>query len=174
MNLKNLIRAALLLALAIVFQSLRLMIPIPPFLTTFLIGSLVNACLLLTVELIGPGPAVLIAIITPFIAYFQQMLPLPVFILPVALGNSLFVLVYYAVRRQKILVQIGLAAVVKCMVLYGSFVWLLSLLTLPPFFVHGILFVMSWPQLVTGLLGGFLTMLVRRRFPFKNEKNSGS
>lgn len=174
MNLKNLIRAALLLALAIVFQSLRLMIPLPPFFTTFLIGSLVNACLLLAVELIGPGPAVLIAIITPFIAYFQQMLPLPVFIVPVALGNSLFALVYYVARRRGDWVRIGSAALVKCVALYGSFVWLLSLLTLPPALVHGILFVMSWPQLVTGLLGGFLTILVRRRLPFKNEKNSGS
>lgn len=46
-------RGALLLALTLVFQSLRFLIPVPVFLSTFLIGTLVNMCLLVAVEEVG-------------------------------------------------------------------------------------------------------------------------
>lgn len=165
MNLRQLLYAALLLALALVFQSLRFFIPIPPVFTTFLIGSLVNACILLAVDRAGLLGAVLIAIITPVMAYIQQLLLLPLFILPVAVGNSLFALFYWMLRRQLIVVRLGIAAGGKCIALYGCFVWLFSLITLPEQAVKTILFVMSWPQFITGMLGGWLAIVVHKRLP---------
>jgi len=77
-------RTALLLALALLFQSIRLLIPIPPLLSTFLIGSLMNSCFLIAAEMAGAGPAIVLVSLVPIVAYFQQVLPLPIFIIPVA------------------------------------------------------------------------------------------
>lgn len=163
MDQRMLARAALLLALTIVLQSLRLIVPLPPFFTTFVIGSFVNACLLIAVETAGLGAALVIAAVAPIVAYLQQLLPLPVFILPVAAGNVVYVLLFRLGRGWSRAGAIGLSAVGKTALLYFSFVWLLTLINLPPRLAQGLLFVMSWPQLVTTLLGGVLATVVVRR-----------
>ena len=97
--MKNLTRTGLLLALTLVFQSLRFLIPLPPWMSTFLIGSLVNAALLVALQALGLRSALLIACVTPVVAWLQQLLPLLVFILPVALGNSLYIWLFSRLRR---------------------------------------------------------------------------
>lgn len=163
MTQRMLVRAALLLALTLVLQSLRLIIPLPPFFTTFIIGSLINACLLITLETAGLTAALLIAAVTPVVAYLQQLLPLPVFIPPVAAANILYVLLFRAGLTWGRASAIGLAAVGKTVFLYFTFAWLLTLINLPPRLATGLLFVMSWPQLVTAILGGVLATIVVRR-----------
>lgn len=156
-------RAALLLALTLVFQSLRLVIPLPPFFTTFIIGSLVNACLIVALETAGLAAALLIAAVTPVVAYLQQLLPLPVFIVPVAAANILYVLLFRAGLSWSRAGAIGLAAAGKTALLYFTFAWLLTQINFPPRLATGLLFVMSWPQLVTAVLGGMLATIVGRR-----------
>ncbi|MEN6413224.1 MAG: hypothetical protein ABFC84_10790 [Veillonellales bacterium] len=160
---KRLARTALLLALTLLFQSLRLLLPLPVFATTFIIGSLVNACLLVAVETTGLRGALLISLLAPCVAYFQQLLPLPVFILPVAIGNILYSRLFWLGGKWKSWQSVSLAALGKTLFLYVSFVWLLSFIAIPPKIAAGILFVMSWPQLVTTLAGGFLATIVSRR-----------
>ena len=155
-------RIALLIALALIFQSLRFVIPMPVFLSTFIIGSLVNAVLLVAVETVGVLGAVLIAVLTPTVAYFQQMLPLPVFILPVALGNIIYV-IFFKVIKGCSWQRITIAAAGKTGFLFISFKWMLGFVILNPKIVTGIMFVMSWPQFVTGIVGGFLAMAVTKR-----------
>jgi hypothetical protein len=159
----SLARAALLLALTLVFQSLRLVIPIPPFFSTFIIGSLVNACLLIAAETTGLAAAVTIAVITPVVAYLQGFLFLPVFILPVAAAHTLFVLVFRAGFARGRMIALVLAAVVKTACLFAAFTWLLSLISVPPKLAAGMMFVMGWPQLVTAGAGGILATIVTRR-----------
>lgn len=156
-------RTALLLALTLLFQSLRMIIPIPPLLSTFLIGALVNATLLVTLQAAGLLPAVFIACAAPLVAYLQQMLLLPVFIVPVAAGNIMYVGVFYLLASKNKAVVAGLAAVSKTAVLYFSFVWLLSWLNIPAKVANSLMFVMSWPQLATALLGAALALAVTRR-----------
>lgn len=50
---REVVRAALLLALLLVVQSLRFVVPLPPFVSMFAIGTLVNACLLISLEVAG-------------------------------------------------------------------------------------------------------------------------
>jgi hypothetical protein len=153
-----------MLALTIMFQSLRFVIPLPPLMSTFLIGTLINASLLIAVRAIGLNPALLIACVTPVVAWLQQLLPLPVFIVPVAIGNCLYVWLYYRLRRAgPEWAAIGSAAVGKAAFFYLAFSWLLSWLALPPVLSKGLLFVMSWPQLITGMAGGFVSLLAWRR-----------
>ena len=50
---KTLVRGAMLIALTVVLQSLRLFIPLPPMASMFFIGTLVNMMLAVTVRLAG-------------------------------------------------------------------------------------------------------------------------
>jgi hypothetical protein len=156
-NLRKLSRTALLLALTLVFQSLRFVVPIPPVGSTVLIGSLVNACLLVALQTVGLGSAFLIACVTPMAAYFQQLLPLPIFILPVAIGNCLYVWLFHRLWRiGPVWPAIGGASLGKAAFFYLAFSWILTFIKLPPPVTAGLLFVMSWPQLITGIVGGIL------------------
>lgn len=162
--MKNLTRTGLLLALTLVFQSLRFLIPLPPWMSTFLIGSLVNAALLVALQALGMRSALLIACVTPVVAWLQQLLPLPVFILPVAVGNSLYIWLFFRLRRAgPEWLAVGSAALGKAAFFFLAFRGLLSMLELPPALSAAILFVMGWPQLVTGLIGGFIAIYAWRR-----------
>ena len=171
---KRITRTALLLALAILCQSLRFFLPAPVFLSTFVIGTLVNACLLIALQTTGIGSALLIACITPVVAYFQQLLPIPVFILPVAIGNSLYIWLFQRLSHiGSVWPAIGGAALGKAAFFYLAFSWLLTLIQIPAPMAAAILFVMGWPQLITGIMGGVLARLVwqRLRLSIDDQQN---
>jgi hypothetical protein len=156
-------RTALLLALTLLFQSLRLFIPLPPFFSTWIIGTLVNACLLITLETTGFFSAAVIAVAAPAVAYLQQLLPLPIFILPVALANLLYVWLFRTALGWRRWQAIALAALGKTVFLYAAFAWLLSFIHIGAKLAAGLLFVMSWPQLATTVAGGVVATLIVKR-----------
>ncbi len=156
-------RAALLLALTVIFQSLRLIIPVPPFFTTFIIGSLVNACLLIALETAGFAAAVAIALVAPVVAYLQGLLFLPVFIPPVAAAHLLYVLIYKTLLARGRIAATLSATAAKTAVLFAAFTWLLTFINVPPKLAAGIMFAMSWPQVFTGIMGGVLATIVVKR-----------
>ncbi|KYZ76998.1 hypothetical protein AXX12_02315 [Anaerosporomusa subterranea] len=156
-------RTALLLAITLIFQSLRFFIPIPPLFSTFLVGSLVNATLLISLNAVGLLPTLFLAVIAPLVAYFQQLLLLPIFILPVAAGNMVYVGVFFLLSARGTMFAAATAASGKTLLLYLTFSWLLSWVSIPPKIASGLLFVMSWPQLVTALAGAALASIISRR-----------
>lgn len=156
-------RAGLLLALTLVFQSLRFIIPIPPFLSVFLIGSLVNTCLLVAEETVGMKYALIIACSAPIVAYFQQLLPLPIFIIPVVLGNVIYILVFSIGIKYKMWLGICAAAISKSVFMYAAFVWLFTMIAIPGQMSASLLFIMSWPQLITGVIGGIVSRVIKRK-----------
>ena len=156
-------RTALLLALTLLFQSLRLTIPLPVLMSTFLIGTLVNACLLIAAETIGLRAALFISVMAPVVAYMQQLLPLPIFILPVLAGNAVYVVLFLAIFRWRRWLAILTAGFGKTAVLYGFFSWMLTWIAVPGPMAAGLLFVMSWPQLGTAIAGGFLAGVIVQR-----------
>jgi hypothetical protein len=164
-NNRIITRTALLLALTLLFQSLRLFIPIPPFLSSFIIGSLVNACLLVAAEKAGLWSGLFIAVLAPIVAYFQMMLPIPVFIIPVALGNAAYICLFLSAGRRGRLPGIVLATMGKAGLLYAAFTWLLTFIAIPAQLASGIMLAMSWPQIVTGILGGLLACIIVKRIP---------
>jgi hypothetical protein len=156
-------RAALLLALTLLFQSLRFVLPLPVFFSTFVIGTLVNACLLIAAETIGLRAALMIGVIAPVVAYLQQLLPLPVFVPPVAVGNIAYVTLFLAVLRWNRWFGIAIASLGKTLFLYSVFAWMLTWIAIPSQLATGLLFVMSWPQFITTIAGGLLATAVSRR-----------
>lgn len=140
------------MALALLSQSLRLIIPLPNMVSMFLIGSLVGLCMLIATMRYGIVSGLIIAWATPIIAFMQSMLPFVPFIPLVAVGNSVFVILGYLLRSQAIWLQAAVCSVAKCVVLYCSFALLFVGFAVPYPIAKAVLFMMSWPQIVTGVL----------------------
>ena len=126
--------------------------PLPPLLTTFIIGTLVNMMLVLCVRLNGFTSAAVLSILLPIFAYVQGQLLLPMLIPVVALGNVLFA---YFVERLKIgVLGYIIPPAVKAVSMCASAYVVIAFLGIESVVMQkGILFAMSVPQLVTGFTG---------------------
>ena len=152
MNTKSLVVGALLVAIAVILQASRLVMPLPPLFTTFIIGTLVNMMLVLCVRLNGFASAMVLSILLPIFAYVQGQLLLPMLILVVALGNILFA---YCVKcwEQGTLAYLVPPAVKAVSMCVADYVAICFLGVESVAMQKGILFAMSVPQLVTGFTG---------------------
>jgi len=160
---RKLTRASLLLALMIVLQSLRMYIPVPPFVSMFMIGSAVNACLLVAVEVAGWKLALVLAAVAPMVAYLQQVFVLPIFMIPIAIGNAAYVLGYRFIVEKNRYLAIGCSTIFKMTSLYLIVSWMLKFVYLPEKLATVLQLMMGWPQLVTGVFGGMICALVIKR-----------
>lgn len=167
------VRAALLLALMIVLQSIRLLVPVPPFISMFVVGSAVNACLLLAAAITGCKAALIIACLSPIIAFLQQALPLPIFILPVAVTNMAYAVAYKMTVPHSYWLAIALASAMRMATLYVTSTWAFDIANLPPTQAMLLQAVMSWPQLVTGIIGGIFCWLLLKRLPIAVKAKTG-
>lgn len=156
---KTLVRGAMLIALTVVLQSLRLFIPLPPIASMFFIGTLVNMMLAITVRLAGLKPALLAVVLLPFLAYLQGQLPIPLLIPVVTGGNAVFVLICHWAWHRGLM----LAPLAKTICMFTSSLVLLKVLALPEKMVFAIGFMMGWPQMVTGICGILLARLITKR-----------
>lgn len=156
---KTLVRGAMLIALTVVLQSLRLFIPLPLMASMFFIGTLVNMMLAVTVRLAGLKPALLAVVLLPFFAYLQGQLPIPLLIPVVIGGNAVFVLICHWAWHRGLM----LAPLVKTICMLTSSLVLLKVLALPEKMIFAIGFMMSWPQMVTGICGILLARLITKR-----------
>jgi hypothetical protein len=159
---QKLTRTAVLLTVTLVLQGLRIILPMPPQTGMFIIGSLVNTCLVLAVLLIGWKPAVIVACMTPLFAWLEGMLPFLPFIIPVAVGNIVFVTAVFLFRPYHLTGWV-LAVCLKCVSLCGAFYLLFSIMDFPPFIRASIFLMMSWPQLVTASMGILLALAIAER-----------
>lgn len=163
MNNKRLARGALLIALALALQSLRLVIPLPQLVSTFVIGSLVHMMLALSLRLGSLAIALLLALLLPLTAYLQGQVLLPFLIPVIWLGNALFVylLQLFSANRKLSLLVPPLAKAV----LMGVAAWcVVNIVALPnPALRKTIMFAMSVPQLVTAVIGILLARQVMLR-----------
>lgn len=163
MTVKVLSRTALLLALMLLFQSLRLYLPMPVFISAYIVGSLVNACLLLATAALGPKPASALAVVAPVIAYLQQALPLPFLILPVATANLAYIGGYLLTSSRGSWPAITAAATAKFIILYLTVTILIEYLGVTGRPAAVLTLLLGWPQWITGLGGGVIFFAVHRR-----------
>lgn len=157
MRYNHVVRAAMLLAVTICAQSLRFFVPLPPLFSSLLVGTLVNACLLTTVALAGWRAAAGIAVLAPVVAFMQQMMPLPVLVVPIAIGNILYLWSFYHWTQLHWLLRIALSAVLKAGFLYASIVGIAGFYQLPGSLTTVMLAAFGWLQVVTGSAGGLLS-----------------
>jgi hypothetical protein len=118
-KVRQITRTALLLALAVAFQGLKL--------GQFFTGPLVNAVLYISAFEVGWPSGVIIGAITPLIALLVGILkPVLAPAIPfIMLGNALLVLVFWKFRNFNSFIAVIAASTVKFGVLYISTAFLL-------------------------------------------------
>lgn len=163
MNNSKLVRGALLVALALALQSLRLVLPMPQLLSTFIIGTLVHMMLVLTLQLSGLKTALLLAFLLPLTAYVQGQVLLPFLIPVIWLGNFIFVLLVCQFKDSRKL-SLSIPPLAKACVMLLAAWAALSFLALPnPALRKTVMFAMSVPQLLTAVAGILLAEQVKKR-----------
>lgn len=163
MNNSKLVRGALLVALALALQSLRLVLPMPQLLSTFIIGTLVHMMLVLTLQLGGLKTALLLAFLLPLTAYVQGQVLLPFLIPVIWLGNFIFVLLVRQFKGSRKLSLCVPPLTKACVMLLAAWA-ALSFLALPnPALRKTVMFAMSVPQLLTAVAGILLAEQVKKR-----------
>lgn len=163
-TVKWITRTAVMLALTVLFQSLRFIIPVLG--NQFIVGSLVNLALIVAAITIDIKGGLVIAVLAPVIAFIQGQLPLFLMIIFVAAGNAIIVIAYALLYKESFgskILALVIGAVTKFITLYV----LVVMIGIPLLFseigekVKTVLSLnFSWPQLVTAAIGGVLALLV--------------
>ncbi len=163
-KLKALTRTAVLLALTLVLQALgRYLAAFIGPNNNFIVGPLVNACLIIAAASVGLWSGSLIAIMAPFGAVLTgAAIPLP-FIPFIAVGNFLLVLFFY-ISKKNYYLGILIGSVAKSGFLFASVYFFLYMfkaaLNIKPGIVKAMYMTFSWQQLITALLGGAIALAV--------------
>lgn len=161
-NLRWMTRTALLLALTVVFQLLGKTIPLGPN-SQFVVGPLVNACLIIAAVSVGWTGGAVIAVLAPFTALLTGG-AIPVLFQPfVSLGNLVLVLFTAWLCRRGlpgIIAGVAMGAVAKFLVLYGSVTWFVGTMTVKPKLAVMMSYMFGWPQLVTAAVGALVALPV--------------
>jgi hypothetical protein len=136
-----------------------------PFIKIQLVtGSIVNAILFLSTLVLGIEAGILIGCLPSLVSALSGLLP--VALLPmipyIILGNAILVLTFNALRKKNFLAGIVTASFVKFLFLYLSSSLVIEL------FIHEslpvkIIAMMTWPQLITALVGGLIVYLIYKK-----------
>lgn len=160
---KVLTRSALILAIAIAIQSIKM----PPVIT----GPLVNTLLFIAVATTGSISGVLVGLFTPVLAFAFGIMPMAPAVPVIMAGNVVLALLFGYIKNQ----YIGFiaAALAKFVVMTAGVYGLLYLVgvKLPPALVT----TLSTTQLITALEGGVLALLVLKALQvYKENKKTVS
>lgn len=161
---KAMVRAALFLAIALIAQSVRLLLPLPPVASMLLVGAMVNLSLCLTTWGSGIFYAASLSLLLPVIAYMQGHLLLAPMIAVVFTGNVVFCLTLHAVRKGgsawKILV---FPPLLKAAVLWSGTGIAAGLFHFPGPVQRFLQVSMGLPQWTTAILGTAAALFLWRR-----------
>lgn len=155
-------RTAVLLALTVLFQSLRSLFPmIPANISQYLVGSLVNLCLIVASVMVGYQGGLIIAVVAPIIALLQGFTPFPVLVPAIASGNAVLVVTVSLLHKRNAAFAAALGAVLKFITLTVGVVYIVVPFLLenaPDKAKAALSLQFSWPQLITALIGGAVAM----------------
>lgn len=168
-NIKLITRTAILLALTVVFQALGRYTNLGPN-SNFVVGPLVNACILIATAAAGLWGGVIVSIVSPFSALITgATLPIP-FLPFVALGNLVLAVAFYFSLKGKKLkaslkeytkyIGILVGSILKFLFLFAAVATFLSIYDAPEKLHSVMYFTFSWPQLVTAIVGGVIALVV--------------
>ena len=158
--LRTLARGSVLLTMAIVAQEIRLFLPLPPLLSIIVIGTMLNAIMIIAVRYANLTAAIIISAVLPLFAFMQGHVIIPLMIPVIFLGNLALVLVCDKFWSKGVII---FAPVLKTITLYVLSRTLLNMLGLQNKVADAILLSMGWPQLITAILGIILAMQLEKR-----------
>ena len=150
------------------FVSLFVVAYFAPFLKQQLItGTLVNATLFITVSLLGTRAGTIMAMVPSLIALAVGTLPTPLApMLPFIILSNILLIIVFKNLEKKYFLAITMASAFKFAFLFLSSSIIINLL-LKKELAQNIIIMMSWPQLITALLGGLLAYLTLKYLPKK-------
>jgi len=162
-NIRKMVTTALIIALTIVFQLLRPVLGGSNIISTYIIGSLVNLCLIVGTVAVGLWSGIAVAIITPLIALMQGHVALVQMIPWIIAGNAVLVLCYaFFAMKDKASLSISwphwaitgvIAALVKFAVMaFGQSTVITS--------VKGLAFGMAFPTSVSAQVVQIITAVI--------------
>lgn len=158
---KSLVRGALLLAIALVVQQLRLLVPLPVMVMTLIIGTVVNGVLLLCRRTTTKAVTVAVSFALPFVACAQGHI-LPPVIPVIFVGNTLYAML--AGQKDKPLPYLILTAPAAKALCMGAGLYLVLTITNMPSNLRLHMVKAFIPiQWATGITGLFLADLVSKR-----------
>lgn len=164
-DVKKLVRASLLLALAIIAQAIGRSFP---QISQLFVGSIVNCILLISALTCTTYLGVLVGCLTPILAWIIGQLPAPMgpFVPFIAIGNALFILlfalIYKKEQKNSKYLSVLVASICKYLFLFFSASRLIYLfnLNIPRKVANKLVIMMGIPQLVTALIGGILALFL--------------
>lgn len=160
------------IALSLVqFISLLLVVCFAPLIGNQIItGTIVNAVLLLAVILLGMRGAVLLSILPSLVSLSFGLLPMVMApMVPfIIMGNILLVYIFNLLRQKNFFLGLVPAALIKF-----SFLFLISNFVISFFIKQAvadkIVIMMSYPQLITALMGGIVAYLLTYKYNKNNN-----
>lgn len=171
-KIRTITETAVMLALLVALQALTK--PMGQFVT----GSCVNTVLAVSVLVAGPIAGLVVALISPVLAFLLGIAPQILTVPAIMVGNSVFVLALHYLPRlaegklpsaASSLITWATAAVCKFLALYGIVKGLICGLLASALLEGGLLkkpmlaalpATFGWPQLVTALIGGGLALAI--------------
>lgn len=168
---------AMMLALLICLQWAGSQIP-EPTTKQLITGSLVNCVLAVCVLTAGLSGGILLAVISPVMAFLLSIAPNFVTVGPIMVANTVFVLLHYFIAGSAMkynwrqVAAVLVAAVAKFAILYFLVVRVIcdfaapqllgqkigETVVLAPPMLKMLPTMFTWPQLITALIGGSLAM----------------
>jgi len=150
-------RTAVLLAVVVVVQMVGRSLPN----SNFIVGPLVNMCLLIATMTAGVGGGIAIAILSPFTSLLNNNAPIAAALLPfapvIAAANVIFILTFYFLYNKNKYVGVICASLLKFGFLYLLIRVFLNMFDFPKF-TEKLIALFSWPQLLTALIGGLVAL----------------
>ena len=171
MKTREIVLTAMLLALCVVFQSMK-------GFSVYLTGSAVNTILVMATLSVGVGSGLIIAALTPIIAYFMGATPIlqviPLMILVIMAGNAVLVIATGIFKEKNLVAGLISGAVLKAAVL-----WILVWYAILPYFGSGLPDPMkmavkasfSVTQLITALIGCGIALVLHQRLKTYYQNN---
>lgn len=160
---KQITTTALLLALCIVFQSMK-------GLSIYLTGSAVNCILVIATLFCGVFSGTCIAVLTPVVAYFIGATPImnmiPLMMVVIMIGNELLVLGVWLLHKKRLEVGMLLGCVLKALFLWLA-VWFAVLpifgKNLPEPMVMTVKTTFSITQFIAACIGSVIAWVIYKK-----------
>jgi hypothetical protein len=156
-KIRMLTRTAVLLAVVVVVQMVGRSLPN----SNFIVGPIVNMCLLIATMTAGVGGGITIAVLSPFTSLINNNAPAAAALLPfapiIAVANVIFILVFYFMYNKNKYIGWVSAAVLKFGFLFLSIRVFMNIFEFPKF-SEKLITIFSVPQLITALIGGFVAL----------------
>ena len=131
-------------------------------------GVIVNMILIICTEKCGVERAIMLGLITPIVASFSAVLPIALLVMVpfIVISNAIYVSVYNALMQKGRFIAVCAGAFLKAVFLY----MMVSITMARPVTLlvggrlqavdipQAVAVMMTWPQLLTALAGGFLAI----------------